>query len=192
MDFQEIKEILNQKLTEIWAYRRYTTPEEILCDNKAKKIHFIQKIESQAVFAEEEYTAWRRMFAAKHMERLRKTRLMKRCRNIELRIRLGTEIQRIKNRQKCIWKHIKEVFDEYCACREQIIEFKGWYHDLYDFNCHYYKEVIFKGIYFLLIFINFLFFSIIQQGLLNGKYFKKLCLVCTRQMKFIQISVINN
>ena len=30
MDFQEIREILNQKLTEIWAYRRYTTPEEIL------------------------------------------------------------------------------------------------------------------------------------------------------------------
>ena len=45
-------------------YRRYTTPVEILCDNTAKKIHFIQKIESQAVFAEEEYTAWRRMFAA--------------------------------------------------------------------------------------------------------------------------------
>ena len=62
MDLQETKEILNQKLTEIWAYRRYTTPEEILCDNAAKKIHFIQKIESQAVFAAEEYTVSRRMF----------------------------------------------------------------------------------------------------------------------------------
>ena len=158
MDFQEIREILNQKLTEIWAYRRYTTPEEILCDNTAKKIHFIQKIESQAVFAEEEYTAWRRMFAAKHMERLRKTRLMKRCRNIELRIRLGTEIQRIKNRQKCIWKHIKEVFDEYCACREQIIEFKGRYHDLYDFHCRYYEEVIFKEYLFFISFYLFFIF----------------------------------
>ena len=52
MGFQEINEILNQKLTEIWAYRRHTTPEKILCDNTAKKIHFIRKIESQAVFAE--------------------------------------------------------------------------------------------------------------------------------------------
>ena len=54
MDFQEIREILNQKLAEIWAYRPYATPEEIICDNTAKKIHFNQKIESQAVFAEEE------------------------------------------------------------------------------------------------------------------------------------------
>ena len=91
------------------------------------------------------------------MERLRKTRLMKRCRNIELRIRLGTEIQRIKNRQKCIWKHIKEVFDEYCACREQIIEFKGRYHDLYDFHCRYYEEVIFKEYLFFISF--YLFFN---------------------------------
>ena len=45
MDFQEIREILNQKLTEIWASRRYITLEKILCDNTAKKIHFIQKIE---------------------------------------------------------------------------------------------------------------------------------------------------
>ena len=64
------------------------------------------------------------MFAAKHIERLRETRLVKICRYIELRIRLGTEIQKIKYRQKCILKHIEEVFDEYCACREQIIEFK--------------------------------------------------------------------
>ena len=52
------------------------------------------------------------------MERLRKTRLMKRC------IRLGNEIDKIKYRQKCIWKQIKEVFDEYCACKEKNIEFK--------------------------------------------------------------------
>ena len=70
------------------------------------------------------------MFAAKHIKRLRKIRLMKRCRNIELRISLGTEIQKIKYRQKCVWKHIKEVFDEYCACREQIIEFKVRFYDL--------------------------------------------------------------
>ena len=124
MDFQEIREILNQKLTEIWAYRRYTTPEEILCDNTAKKIHFIQKIESQAVFAEEEYTAWRRMFAAKHMERLRKTRLMERCRNIELRIRLGTEFQKIKYRLKCIWKHIKEVFENIVPVGNKLLNSK--------------------------------------------------------------------
>ena len=73
MNFQEIKEILNEKLTEIWAYRRYTSYEEKLCDSEARKILFIQKMESQAVFAEEEYTAWRRMFAAKHLQRLRKT-----------------------------------------------------------------------------------------------------------------------
>ena len=49
MHFQEIQEILNQKLTEIWTYRIYPTQEEILCDNTAKKIHFIQNKESQAV-----------------------------------------------------------------------------------------------------------------------------------------------
>ena len=54
-----------------------------MCDNTAKKIHFIRKIENQAVFDEEEYTAWRRMFAAKHMERLRKQRLMKINQNFE-------------------------------------------------------------------------------------------------------------
>ena len=88
------------------------------------------------------------MFAAKNIERLRKTRLIKICRNIELRIRLGNVMQKIKYRQKCIWKNIKEVFDEYCACREQIIEFKGRCHDLYDFHLRYYQEVIFKLIYF--------------------------------------------
>ena len=157
MSFQEIKEILNEKLTEIWAYRRYTSYEEQLCDSKARKILFIQKMESQAVFAEEEYTAWRRMFAAKHLERLRKTRLMKRCQNLELRIRLGSEIQKIKYKQKCIWKNIKKVFDEYCACREQIIEFKGRYYDLYDFHCRYYEEVISKGIKIFLLYLNLFF-----------------------------------
>ena len=86
------------------------------------------------------------MFAAQHIERLCKTRLIKRSRNIQLRIRLGTEIQKIKYRQKCIWKHIKEVFNKYCACREQIIEIEGRYHDLHDFHCRYYEDVIFKGI----------------------------------------------
>ena len=43
--------------------------------------------------------------------------------------------------KKCIWKHIVEVFDEYCACREPIIEFKGRYH---DFHGRYYEEVIFQ------------------------------------------------
>ena len=33
MSFQEIIEILNEKLTEIWAYRRYTSYEEQLCDS---------------------------------------------------------------------------------------------------------------------------------------------------------------
>ena len=53
MHFKEIKEIINQKLAEIWSYRRYTTPKEILCDNAAKKIHFFQKLKIQAVFAKE-------------------------------------------------------------------------------------------------------------------------------------------
>ena len=64
MHFQELKEILNQKLTEIWAFRRYTIQEEMMCDNKAKKIHFIKKIDSHAVFAEE-YTVWSKLFISK-------------------------------------------------------------------------------------------------------------------------------
>ena len=72
--FNFFKEILNQKLTEIWEHRRLTAQEEILCYNTAKKIHFIHKIESQAVFAVKEYTAWKRTYAAKHMKRLRKAR----------------------------------------------------------------------------------------------------------------------
>ena len=98
---------------------------------------------------------------------------MKRCRNVELRIRLGTEIQKIKFRQKRIKNHIKELFDECCACRKQIIEFKGRYHDLYDFNCRCYEEVIFKDIYFLFIFIYFLFFKHLTTGFIERKIFQK-------------------
>ena len=39
MDFQEIKEILNQKLTEIWAYRRYTAETIASTSNKKRQSH---------------------------------------------------------------------------------------------------------------------------------------------------------
>ena len=76
-----------------------------------------------------------------NLEKLRKKRLMKRCRNLELKIRLDDEINKINGKLSCIWKRIKESFNDYCFYREQIIEFKGKYYDLYVFHCKYYEEV---------------------------------------------------
>ena len=142
MNFRKVKQILNRKLIEIWSYRKYTSDEEKNADAISKKIYFIQKIESQAVFAEEEYTAWRRLYARKHVEKQQKERLMRRCRNLELRIKLDEEINKIEKGLRKILKYIHKTFREYCACREQIIEFKGRYYDLYDIHCKYYEEVL--------------------------------------------------
>ena len=97
--FRQIKKVFNSQLIKIWAYRKYTSNEEIQSDEMTRKIQFIQKIESYAVFAEEEYTAWRRLYTTKHMDILRKKRFMKRCRNLELRIKLGQEIDEIEKRK---------------------------------------------------------------------------------------------
>ena len=140
--FRQVRKVLNSKLIEIWAYRKYTSNEEKQSDETTRKIQFIQKIESYAVFAEEEYTAWRRLYTTKHMDILRKKRLMKRCRNLELRIKLDQEIDEIEKRLKKINKHIHKTFNEYCSYRGQIIEFKGRYYDLYSFHCKYYEEVL--------------------------------------------------
>ena len=70
--FRQVRKVLNSKLIEIWAYRKYTSNEEKQSDETTRKIQFIQKIESYAVFAEEEYTAWRRLYTTKHMDILRK------------------------------------------------------------------------------------------------------------------------
>ena len=142
MNFRKVKQILNRKLIEIWSYRKYTSDEEKNADAISRKIYFIQKIESQAVFAEEEYTAWRRLFTYKHIEKKQKERLMRRCRNLELRIKLDEEINKIEKGLRKILKNIHKTFREYCACREQIIEFKGRYYDLYDIHCKYYEEVL--------------------------------------------------
>ena len=80
--FRQVRKVLNSKLIEIWAYRKCTSIEVKQSDETTRKIQFIKKIESYAVFAEEEYTAWRRLYTTKHMDILRKKRLMKRCRNI--------------------------------------------------------------------------------------------------------------
>ena len=142
MNFRKVKQILNRKLIEIWSYRKYTSDEEKNADAISKKVYFIQIIESQAVFAEEEYTAWRRLYARKHVEKQQKERLMRRCRNLELRIKLDEEINKIEKGLRKILKNIHKTFREYCACREQIIEFKGRYYDLYDIHCKYYEEVL--------------------------------------------------
>ena len=39
-----------------------------------RKIQYFQKIESYAVFAEEKYTAWRRFYTTKYLDKLRKQR----------------------------------------------------------------------------------------------------------------------
>ena len=142
MNFRKVKQILNRKLIEIWSYRKYTSDEEKNADVISRKIYFIQKIESQAVFAEEEYTAWRRLFTYKHIEKKQKERLMRRCRNLELRIKLDEEINKIQIRLKKIYKNLQKTFREYCAWREQILEFRGRYYDLYDIHCKYYEEVL--------------------------------------------------
>ena len=67
---------------------------------------------------------------------------MRRCRNLELRIKLDEEINKIQIRLKKIYKNLHKTFREYCACREQIIEFKGRYYDLYEIHCKYYEEVL--------------------------------------------------
>ena len=97
MNFRKVKQILNRKLIEIWSYRKYTSDEEKKADEISKKILFIQKIESQAVFDEEKYTAWRRLFIYKHIEKKQKEQLMRICRNLELRIKLDEEINRLES-----------------------------------------------------------------------------------------------
>ena len=141
--FRQLKGVLNSKLIEIWAYRKYTSEAEKKSDETTRKIQFIQKIVSYAVFAEEKYTSWRRLLTSKHLEKLRKKRLMKRCRNLELRIKLDQEIDEIEKRLKKINKHILKAFNEYCFYREQIIEFKGRHYDLYAFHCKYYEKIYF-------------------------------------------------
>ena len=64
-------------MKEISAYRKYTSDEEKNADSISRKIFFIQKIESEAVFAEEEYTAWRRLYARKDAEKQQKERIMR-------------------------------------------------------------------------------------------------------------------
>ena len=97
---------------------------------------------SVTIKPEDEFTAWRRLYARKHVEKQQKERLMRRCRNLELRIKLDEEINKIEKGLRKILKYIHKTFREYCACREQIIEFKGRYYDLYDIHCKYFEEVL--------------------------------------------------
>ena len=55
--------------------------------------------------------------------------------NLELRIKLDQAIDKIEKRLTKINKQIHKTFNEYCSYREQIIEFKGRYYDLYLFHC---------------------------------------------------------
>ena len=109
-----------------------------------RKIQFIHKNKSYAVFAEEEYTVWRSLYTTKHLDILRKKSLMKRYRNLELRIKLDQEIDEIEKRLKKINKHIHKTFNGYCSYREQLIEFKGRYYDLNSLHCKYYEEVYYR------------------------------------------------
>ena len=55
-------------------------------------------------------------------------------------------------------KNIHKNFKEYCACREQIIEFKGRYYDLFEIHCKYYEEVLEYIFLFYYNLINIIFF----------------------------------
>ena len=59
-----------------------------------------------------------------------------------LRIKLDEETNKIQIRLKKIYKNLQKNFREYCAWREQILEFRGRYYDLYDIHCKYYEEVL--------------------------------------------------
>ena len=52
-----------------------------------------------------------------------KKRLMRRCRNLGLRIKLDEEINKIKKELRKILKNIHKTFIDYCAFQEQIIKF---------------------------------------------------------------------
>ena len=165
MDFCKVKQELNRKLIKIWSYRKYTSNEERNADEISRKIYFIQKIESKAVLVEEKYTAWRRVYARKHVELQQKERLMRRCRNLELRIRLDEEIKHMEKNLEKILKKIFLTFNKYCAYREQIIEFKGRHYDLYEIHCKYYEEVIILFCLILFILFKLFFCSIIPPAL---------------------------
>ena len=63
-----------------------------------------------------------------------------------LRIKPDEEINKIEKglvvEKGQILKNIHKTFREYCACREQIIEFKGRYYDIYDIHIKYYEEIL--------------------------------------------------
>ena len=42
--FRQVRKVLNSKLIEIWAYRKYTSDEEKQSDETTRKVQFIQKI----------------------------------------------------------------------------------------------------------------------------------------------------
>ena len=69
-----------------------------------------------------------------------KERLMRRCKNLELRIKL--EVNKIQIRLRKILKNIHKTLKEYCVCREQITKFKGRYYCLYYIHFKYYEEVL--------------------------------------------------
>ena len=44
--FRQIRKVLNSKLIEIWAYRKYTSNEEKQSDETTRKIEFIKKLKA--------------------------------------------------------------------------------------------------------------------------------------------------
>lgn len=141
MNFKKTQSKLNMQLSEIWAYQTYASPEEKIQNNARKKIQFIQKIESQALFYEEKYTALRRIHLWKIMEKRNLEKLAKKSRNLELRISLRYRLIKIERKVKLLIQMIKKCFSDYCSVREQVIEFRGRYTDMYNFHCEYYAKV---------------------------------------------------
>ena len=44
--FRQVRKVLNSKLIEIWAYRKYTSNEEKQSDEITRKIQFFQKLKA--------------------------------------------------------------------------------------------------------------------------------------------------
>jgi hypothetical protein len=78
----------------------------------------------------------------------------------------------IEKRLEKILKLIHKRFSEYCAWREQIIEFKGRHYDLYEFHCKYYEEVLINK-YFNLNQTKFLFFAASYHRLYRATHISK-------------------
>ena len=141
-NFYATRQILNEKLVEIWAYNKHTSTDDKIRDARIKKLHFYHQLDSMHVLAEEEYIAYRRSYTRKYMEFQQKQRLLLKCRNLELKLLLNARINRIKKQQKYIYKKLDSSFNNFASIKEQVVEFQVRHYDIFKFHIDYFNKVI--------------------------------------------------